>query len=168
MGKIVVHTKFNRTGKRILTTPLREEYVCAPANRKYRQAYNRIEAEFKKKMHDPDNKYIETVSRFVAEYVASKSSSYDEILKIVKFLAACSIRAIGPRIGSHMDSRIWLQRLGNIPGLSALEEKAWQTCRKEFNTLWVKRETALQKASYEHDEMKRQLWREISDRLMTA
>jgi hypothetical protein len=165
MSKMVVHTKFNKTGKRILTTPLQEEGVCAPANRKYGQARNRIETEFKKKWHYPQDRYVDTLSSFIVSYVSNKSSAHEEVYELVKFLAVCSIKATGSRIGIHMGSNIWLQKLGNIPGLAELEAKAWQTCQKEFKTLLEKRETALKKASNKHDEMKRQLWREISDEI---
>jgi len=166
MGKIVVPTKFNKTGKRVLTTPLQEKWVCAPANRQYRQAYHAIESEFKKKKDKPLYQYIETMSHFIASYIASSSASNEERYKITKFLAEGSLREIGPMaIGGRMNSQRWSQQLGNIPGLSQAEEESWQTYVEESNKLWKRREDALSKASDEHDAMKRALWREISDHI---
>jgi hypothetical protein len=157
MGKIVVRTKFNKTGKRTLTTPLREEYVCAPANRKYRQVYDRIEAEFKKKMHNPRHKYAKTIARFAASYLASKSSSAQETYSLVEYLTYSGIKASSGRID--------MTKLKNIPGLTEIEEKAWKTCNREFDLLWRKRQADLDEASRQHDETKRQLWRETSDEI---
>jgi predicted secreted protein len=61
--------------------------------------------------------------------------------------------------------RIDMTKLKNISGLSKIEEEAWQTCQKESSTLWRRRESDLAKASNQHDEMKRQLWREITDEI---
>jgi hypothetical protein len=154
VGKIIVHTKSNKTGKRILTTPLQEKYVSAPANRKYYQACNKIEAEFKSKMCNPQHKYTKTLARFIASYIANKSSSVQETFALVEYFAYGSMNGSSGRID--------ITRFENISGLSDIEEKAWRTCQKEFSILWRKRESDLEIASYEHDKMKRQLWREVA------
>jgi hypothetical protein len=166
MGKIVVRTKFNKTGRRVLTTPLQEKWVCAPADRRYKKAYYAIESEFKKKKDKPLYPYIEKISHFIASYVASSSVSAKERYRIVKFLSESSLRETGPMaIGDHMDARRWSRQLGDISGLSHVEEEAWQTYVEESQTLWKERENALNRASYAHDVMKRALWKEISDQI---
>jgi len=166
MDKIVVCTKFNKTGKRILTTPLQEKQVCAPANRRYRQSYYSIESEFKKKKDEPLYRYIEEMSHFIASYVASSSATHEQRYKITKFLAEGSLRETGPiAIGGRMDSARWSRQLIDILGLSQAEEKLWETYVKESNELWEWRKEALKKASNEHDAMKRALWREVSNQI---
>jgi len=157
VGKIIVHTKFNKTGKRILTTPLQEKYVCALANRKYHQACDKIEAEFKSKMHNPQHKYAKTIARFIARYISNNSSSVQETFTLVEYLAYGSMKGSSGRTD--------MTKLKNIPGLSEIEEESWKTCQKEFSTLWRRRESDLSKASNQHNEMKRQLWREITDEI---
>jgi len=38
MGKVVIRTKFNKTGKRVLKIPLDDRQICAPAHQRYREA----------------------------------------------------------------------------------------------------------------------------------
>ena len=155
MGKIVIPTKFNKTGRRVLTTPLQEKWICAPANRRYRQSCKAIEAEFKRNKDKPLQSYIEEMSHFLASYIASNSASDEDRYRITKFLAKCSLR----------QSERWSRQLGDIPGLSQVEQEAWQTYMDAFNKLLKEREEALDRASYEHDVMKRALRREIDDHI---
>ena len=87
MDKIVIPTKFNKTGRRVLTTPLQEKSVCAPANLQYKQSYSAIEDEFRRKKDKPLQQYIEEMSHFVASYIASNSPSDEDRYRITKFLA---------------------------------------------------------------------------------
>jgi len=166
MGKIVIPTKFNKTGRRVLTTPLQGIWVCAPANRRYRQSYCATEAEFKRNKDKPLRPYIEEMSHFVASYIASNSASDEDRYRVTKFLAECSLRQTGPMaIGGRSDSERWSRQLGDILGLSQVEEEAWQTYVDTSSKLRKEREEALDRASYARDTMKRALWREISDHI---
>ena len=166
MGKIVIPTKFNKTGRRVLTTPLQEKWVCTPANRRYRQSYDAIEAEFRRNKDKPLQAYIEEMSHFVASYTASNSASDEDRYRTTKFLAECSLRLTGPMaIGGPSDSKRWSRQLGDILGLSQVEEKAWQTYVDASSRLEKEREEALDRARDECSTMKRALWREISDHI---
>lgn len=87
MGKIIVPTKFNKTGKRIPITPLDEREICAPAYRLYRKAYHTAQAEWKRKCDSTERTYVESMARWIASYVARDSTPVTERNKIVKFLA---------------------------------------------------------------------------------
>jgi hypothetical protein len=166
MGKIVIPTKFNKTGRRVLTTPLQEKQVCAPANQRYRQSYDAIEAEFIRNKDRPLQAYIEEMSHFIASYIASNSASNEDRYRITKFLAESSLRQTGPlAIVRRQDSERWSRQLGDIPGLSQVEEEAWQTYVDASNKLEKEREEALNRTGSERDAMKRALWREISDHI---
>lgn len=154
MGEIVVPTKFNKKGKRVLKTPVEGKRVCEPADRRYRQSCKVIEAEFKRKMHEPWQGYIEKMSRFLASYVGSNSASEEDRYKIIKFLAECKLAENGGR-----------PELGDIPGLSKVEQEARKMYMKEFNKLLKIREDALKRASYVHDIEKRELWKEVEESL---
>lgn len=156
MGKIVVPTKFNKVGKRVLTTPVEGKWVCAPADRRYRQSRRAIEAEFRSNIHKPWQAYIETMSRFLASYVGSNSASEEDRYRIIRFLAECKLTENADR-----------PQLGDIPGLSQVEQEARKTYVNAFNKLLKKREEALKQASYEHDVEKRELWKEVEATLAT-
>jgi hypothetical protein len=166
MDKIVIPTKFNKTGKRVLTTPLKEELVCAPANRRYKQSYYAIEAEFRRNKDKPLQTYIEEMSHFIASYIASNSASDGDRYRITKFLAECNLKQTGPiAIVGRQDSERWSRQLGDVPGLSQVEEEAWHAYVDASNRLEKEREEALARARDERDAMKRALWREISDHI---
>ena len=153
MGKIVVPTKLNKTGKRVLTDPYNDKLVCGPANRRYRQSYIAIEAEFNKNMHKPWQAYIEKMSKVIASYVGSESASDEDRYRIIKFLAEGGLR----------ETALDRPQLGDIPEISQMVQEAWQNYMEAFGKLLKEREEALKRASYEHDVMKRALRREISD-----
>ena len=154
MGKIVVPTKFNKLGKRVLKTPVEGKWVCAPADRRYRQSCKVIEVEFRRNMHKPWQAYIEKMSQFLASYVGSNSASEEDRYRIIKFLAECKLTENGGR-----------PQLGDIPGLSQVEQEARKNYVDAFNKLLKKREEALKRASYEHDVEKRELWKEVEEYL---
>ena len=153
MEKWVIPTKFNKTGKRVLTIPLDYKVVYAPANRRYKQAYYAIEAEFKRNKDKPLKAYIEKMSHFLASYVASDSASKEDRYKITKFLAECRLR----------QSERWSQQLGDIPGLSEVDQEAWQAYVDADKKLWEEREDALYEARSKDNAMKKELRREIDE-----
>jgi hypothetical protein len=166
MGKIVVPTKFNKTGRRVLAAPLQDKLVCARANRRYKQTYCAVEAEFKRNKDKPLQMYIEEMSHFIASYTASNSASDEDRYRIAKFLAECSLRQTGPlAVVGRQDYGRWSRQLGDISGLSEVEEKAWQNYVDASYKLEKEREEALDRARDERDAMKRALWREISDHI---
>ena len=152
MGKIVIPTKSNKTGKRVLKTPLGGKWICAPANRRYSKSCKAIEAEFKRNMHKPWQAYIEKMSEVIASYVGSKSASDEDRYRIIKFLAEGGLTEYAGR-----------PQLGDIPGLYQVEQEAWQGYMEAFGKLLKEREEALDRARYEHGVEKRALWKEISD-----
>lgn len=152
--KWVIPTKFNKTGKRVLTIPLDyDKVVYAPANRRYKQDYYAIEAEFKRNKDKPLKGYIEKMSDFLASYVASDSASKEDRYRITKFLAECRLK----------QSERWSEQLGNISGLSEVDQEAWQAYMEADKRLWEEREEALYEARSRRDAMKKELRREIAE-----
>ena len=154
MGMIVVPTKFNKTGKRVLKTPLEDKWVCAPANRRYRESCKAIQAEFKRNMHKPWRAYIERMAQVLASYVGSNSASNEDRYRITKFLAEGRLTESAGR-----------PQLGDIPEISQEEEEAWENYIEESSKVFGKWEEGLERASYEHGVEKRALWREITDHI---
>jgi len=163
MGKIVIPTKFNKTGKRVLTTPLQEKWVCAPANRRYREACPTIKSAWKQKLHEARHLYIETMSNSIASYVANSSTSDEEKYMIIKFLAKESLMEKGS-IDINGPQR-WANQLGSITGLSQAVEEASRIYKETLDRVFKEHDEALSRAREECDAMKRALWREISDHI---
>lgn len=152
MDKIVVPTRFNKTGRRVLKLPLDDKQVCAPANKRYSQSYKAIMDEFNRNMHKPWQAYVERMAEALASYVGSKSASKEDRYKIVKFLAEGRLTESASR-----------PQLGDIPDISQEEQEAWETYIEEYGRVDGKWKEDLERASYEHGVEKRALWREISD-----
>jgi len=149
---VEVPTKFNKTGKRILTDPYNDKLVCAPANRRYRQSCKAIMDKFERNKDKPLKEYIEKMSQVIASYVGSESASDEDRYRIIKFLAEGGLSEYAEK-----------PPLGDISGLSQMVQEAWQKYNEACGKLWKERDEALKRASYEHDDMKRALRREISD-----
>lgn len=165
MEKIIVPTKFNKTGKRVLTIPLDERQVCAPAYRIYREAYRKTQDEWKRKWDSAKQTYAESVAHCIASYIARDSTPVTEKYKTAKFLAEQSLAERGPmNITGPNSSQRWSVQLGNIE-LASVEEKAWKAYITTSNKADAERDTALAKAKSACDEMKRALSREISDHI---
>lgn len=156
MEELRIPTKFNKTGIRVLKTPLEDKWVCAPANRKYRQACKTITDKFDRNEDKPLKEYIEKMSRIIACYVGSESASDEDRYRIIKFLAE------GGLTGSKSADR---PEIGDIPGLSKMVQEAWQKYMEESSKLWKEREEALEEARYKHGVERRALWREITDHI---
>jgi hypothetical protein len=154
MDEIVVPTRFYKTGRRRLKLPLDDKQVCAPANRRYRQSYKAIEAEFHSNMHKPWQAYFERMTEVLASYVSSESASKEERYRIVKFLAEGRLTESADR-----------PQLRDIPGISQEEEEAWEAYMEERGKVYGKWKEGLERASYEHDVEKRALRREVTDHI---
>lgn len=165
MEKIVVPTKFNKTGKRVLTIPLDESKICAPAYRIYREARRKARDEWKRKWDSTKQTYVESVAHWIASYIARDSTPVTEKYKIAKFLAEQNLAERGPmNITGPGSSQRWSIQLG-IPELSSVEEEAWEVYVAASNRADAERDSAFAKAESAHDDMKRALWREISDHI---
>jgi hypothetical protein len=105
-------------------------------------------------MHKPWQAYIEKMSQFLGSYVGSNSASEEDRYRIIKFLAECELTENAGR-----------PQLGDIPGLSQVEQEARQTYMGAFGKLLKEGEEALKRASYEHEVDKRELWKEAEDYL---
>ena len=164
MEKIVVPTKFNKTGKRVLSLPLDEEKVCAPAYRIYREAYRKTQDEWKRKWDSAKQTYVESIAHWIASYIARDSTPATEKYKIAKFLAEQSLAERGPmNITGPNSSQRWSVQLGNILELASVEGKAWKAYIIASNKADAERDTVLARVKSACDEMKRALSREISD-----
>lgn len=166
MKKIVVRTKFNKTGKRILTIPLDNRRVCAPAHHLYREARHAAEEEWRRKYDFVKRTYIESMAHRIASYVARDSTPIAEKYRTAKFLAEQSLAERGAmNVKGPGSSRRWSIQLGNVPELASIEEEAWEAhvvaCRKAD----AERDAAIAKARTDCDDMKRALSREISDHI---
>jgi len=166
MGKIVVPTKFNKTGKRVLTTPLQGKWVCAPAEQRYRKTLADIEAKFKRRDDESRQRYIETMSHLIASYVSSSSTSSEERYMITKLLAEIVLKERGPIAPEEVSS---CQRLSNqlrgVSGLYQAAEEAWRIYAGEGNKLWEERHEEIRIAMMDCKVMRDALWREISDHI---
>ncbi len=166
MDKIVVPTKFNKTGKRVLSTPLDEDKICAPAYQQYRKAYDRAQAEWKRNCDSGVWKYIESMAHWIASYVAKDSTPNTEKYRIAKFLAEQSLAERGPmNTTGPGSSQRWSVQLGDIPELSSIEEKAWEDYVAGTNKADTEREAALAKARTDCDKMKQALAKEVSEHI---
>lgn len=166
MEKIVVPTKFNKTGKRVLSIPLDDRKVCAPAYRLYKKAYRAAQDEWVRKGDSAKRTYAESMAHWIASYVARDSTPVGEKYRIAKFLAEQSLAERGPmNITGPGSSQRWSIQLGNMSELASIEEEAWEAyvviCRKAD----AEREAAIAKAHTDCGDMKRALSREISDHI---
>lgn len=157
MGKVVIPTKFNKTGKRVLTTPLDEKKICAPAYRLYSKAVHTAKAEWKCKLDSANRTYVESMAHWIASYVAKDSTPVTEKYRIAKFLAEQSLAA-----GSLQR---WSIQLGDIPEFSGAEEEAWEACVTASRKADAERDAAIAKARTDCDDMKRTLSREVSNHI---
>jgi len=165
MEKIVVPTKFNKTGKRVLTIPLDESKICAPAYQLYRKAYHSAKAEWKRKWDSAKQTYVESVAHWIASYIARDSTPVTEKYKIAKFLTEQNLAERGPmNITGPGSSQRWSIQL-SIPELSGVEEETWEVYVAASNKADAERDAAFAKAGSARDDMKRALWREISDHI---
>ena len=168
MEKIVVSTKFNKTGKRVLTIPLDDRKVCAPAYRLYKKAYPAAQDEWIRKCDSAEQTYVESMAHWIASYVARDSTPATEKYRIAKFLAKQSLVERGPmNLMGPGSAQRWSIQLGDMSELSDIEEKAWKAYITASNKADAERDAAIAKARTDCDNMKRELTREISDYMDT-
>lgn len=166
MEKIVVPTKFNKTGKRVLSLPLDEAKIRAPAYQQYRKAYRTAQDSWKRKRASAIRTYMEMMTHWIASYVSSDSTPIAQKYKIAKFLAEQSLVERGPmNITGPGSSHRWSVQLGDIPELSAVEEEAWEVYVAAANKADTEGEASLAKARTDCDDMKRALAKEISEHI---
>ena len=87
MGSIIVKTKFNDSGKRKLTTPLSDERVCRPANRRWKQARQAADEELNRRLPIMDQSFQTSLSDRLSRCVADSTTTIQEKSRIVKLLA---------------------------------------------------------------------------------
>ena len=160
MGKVIVATKFNKTGSRSLNTPLDGDKVEAPARRRYQEAHRAAQAAWKLKWDCARRRYIDRMAQWIASYVARDSTPAEEKYRIAKFLAERTLMPVNP--GSLGSSSRWSNQLGGIPELTAVEQEIWEAYVETFRKADAEKETDLHEASLECADMKRALWREIT------
>jgi len=166
MEKIVVPTKFYKTGKRVLTIPLDERQICAPAYRLYRKACHTAQTEWKRKCDSAIHIYVERMADWMASYITRDSTPATEKYRIAKLLAERSLAERGPmNITGPGSSERWSIQLGGIPGLANVEQEAWEAYLAASSKADEKREAAIAKARMDCDEMKQALSQEISDHI---
>ena len=166
MDKIIVPTKYNKTGKRILTPPLDDRKISAPAYKLYREAYRAAQAEYRRKLDLAKQNYVESMANWIASYVTGDSKPAAEKYRIVQFVVRQALEKQGPfnteGLGS---SRRWSVQIGDIPGLASIEEESWKTYMEECHKADEERDAAVAKAGMDCDEMKRVLSREVSEQV---
>ncbi|MDA0734191.1 MAG: hypothetical protein O2909_06915 [Chloroflexi bacterium] len=165
MAKIVVPTQFNKTGKRILTTPVDNDKICAPANRKYKESYRAIEARWKSAWERAKLEYTQKFAHRLASYIANEVTPVEEKYRIAKFLVEQALATRGPM---PLDNRSWSAQLGGIPALAGAEEDAWRSYLELSHEVEAEKETAIQRARRECDHMKRALRKEFSQRYRSS
>lgn len=163
MGKIVVPTKFNKTGRRVLTTPLQEKWVVAPANRRYHQAGPTIKSELERKLDEAHRLYLETMLGLIPSYVASSSTNDEDKYMITRFLVQESLMGV-QRMHVDVPQR-WSNQLGSITGLSQAVKEASRIYEETTGKAYKEHTEALERANEEYYAMIRALWREIFDHI---
>ena len=163
MEKIVVPTRFNKTGRRVLQIPLDESKICAPAYQLYREARLRAQEEWKLKRESLIRKYVERMADWVASYVARDSTPTTEKYRVAEFLAEQGLAKRGPmNTRGPGSSERWSIQLGDMKDLSVVEEEAWEDYVATSNKAEMERDTAIAQATSDCDEMKRALRQEVS------
>lgn len=166
MEKIVVPTKFNKTGKRILTVPLDDRRICAPAYKLLKKAIHIAQAEWECKTHSEIQAYMQKMAHWIASYVARDSTPATDKYRIAKFLAEQSLTERGPmNIAGPNSSQRWSIQLGGIGELSRVEEEAWEEYVTACHKVDAERKATLTKAHTDFNDMKRALSREVSDHI---
>jgi hypothetical protein len=164
MERIVIPTKFNKTGKRVLSLPLDERRVYAPAYQHYQKAHHEAQEEWKHKRDSAKQAYVESIAHWIASYIAGDSTPVEQKYNIAKFLAGQSLAERGPmNITGPNSLQRWSVQLGNVLELASVEEKTWKDYITATNKADAEKDAALAKARSACDEMKRALAREISD-----
>ena len=102
MEKIVVPTRFNKRGRRVLQTPLDEIKICAPAYQLYHKALFRAQGEWKYKCEIFIHQYVERMADWIASYVARDSTPATEKYRVAKFLAEQSLAERGPMMDNSL------------------------------------------------------------------
>ncbi|MCH7606401.1 MAG: hypothetical protein IH962_04535 [Chloroflexi bacterium] len=150
MGTIIVKTKFNASGKRKLTKPITHEKVGAPAYHRYKQAYQAADEEWRRRLTSADQSFCAGLANLLTFYVTDPATPNPESKRIIGLLVEGMLNS------NANGSNSWAVHLG-LPALSDQEGK-WQAERKQA---YEARESAIQSASEECDDMKRALWREV-------
>ena len=164
MDKIVVPTRFNKTGKRILKVPVTEKRICAPAYRIHNKACQAAERECRTERAAARDKYAESMAEWIASYVAQDSTPTEDKYRVVKFLAKQNLSKSGPmNITGPGSSARWSVQIDGIPGLSEVEKQAWETWVEKSRRAAADRDTALRKARGDCESMKRELWNEVTE-----
>ena len=166
MERIIVPTKFNKSGKRILTVPLDESKICAPAYQRYRKACHRAQTEWKGKRDFNIRMYIERIADWIASYISRDSTPVTEKYRIAKFLVEQGLAKRGPmNVSGPGTSLRWSVQLGDIPELASIEEETWEAYVAASGEVEVERDTALARARTDCDNMKQALRREVYDHI---
>ena len=78
MDKMVITSKFTKSGKRVLKKPLSHNSVCAPAYREYRIAYEETKCEWKEWSSSAKRRYVERMAHKIATCLSGEQIS-DEL-----------------------------------------------------------------------------------------
>ena len=164
MSKIVVPTKFNKTGKRVLQVPVTEDRLFAPAYQIYRRACEAAEQEREASRAEARDEYVESMAEWVASYVAEDSTPASEKHRITKLLAMQDLQRRGPmNIEGPGSSARWSVQIGGISGLPEAERQAWVAYLKKARGADAEKDAAVEQARRHCEEMKRELRIEVRE-----
>ena len=165
MSLIRISTRFNRSGIRVLKTPLSENYVIAPAKRIFKATLERIDSEFRSNMDSSRISCIESISCAIAEYISNNSTTVEKRYSLSKCLAESFYRERIHifTIGHYDDTeKLLMDQLKFIPSLYSAVKQACDKYITEGGKAFAEHETAREQALSDYSSNKDALWREIS------
>jgi len=161
LKKVVIKTKFNRSGKRVLTIPIDYPGILAPRYFGwYKKKREAIDQRYKQACDNAKQKYIESMANSIAKYVTGNSTTGSEEFKATRVLASRVISPQHPQADVYPGS--WAVQLG-ISSLTPDENKAWVDYIEETRKGHIEREISLREISSELSSMKSDLIREVTD-----
>jgi hypothetical protein len=164
MNKIVVPTKFNKSGKRVLKIPVDDKRIYAPAHREYTKKRKAIRSELLQNLDYVKKEYVKKISHCIASYLANDSVNSGDRYKVAKFIVEqCMIEKVNISIeteGIEREESLSSQ-LGKIPELARIEEEYQAAESRVFG----EEAAAIQDAGRELADKKRALQKELRDHI---
>ena len=170
MDKIVIASKFTKSGKRVLKRPVSDRSVCAPINRKYKGAFENIDDEWKEKRSAAKAIYVESMARHVATYFSGECSSKRPNYRFLYDLAKEALESSGVRwLMDHLVTAV--RSSESSDELSALRDIE-RRLRNEYSLSMNQAERSAKAAKQDIQDrciqMRRELWREVEEHIVPA
>ena len=149
MGKLVVRTKFNASGKRILTTPLNNNIVLSPATRYWKSVYSDSNDRLNAELDLAKERYRQTLLSGVASQL-NVQVTLDDKRRVTGMWLRDVFAPTEPPTWSIL-----------IPAIASVEKSAWANYQEDRRAAFSARDEALTYARGKCAEMREELWREV-------